>query len=112
MKIHFSVNGIEMTSDLEKYANKKVARLSRRVPRRLRVSTDCHIMFTQAVRKGVKYNTCDIVLSLDGNELRTRETTQHMYAALDIAAVQIEQQLKDLDRRDHVGLIRRHFRTS
>lgn len=112
MKARFVVNGIELTNDLEKYANQKVAHLNKRILRKFRSSTDCQITFTQAVRKGVKLNTCDIVLTSGGDKLKACETTQHMYAALDIVVVQIDQQLKVLAHKERAGLIRRHFRTN
>jgi len=112
MKINFSANGLELTSELEKYANRKVSRIARRVPRGLRSTAGCHVVFAQAIRKGIKFSTCTITLAFDGNELKAQETTQHMYAALDIATVQIEQQLKDCARKRRNGLLRRHFHAS
>jgi len=111
MTIQFSATGLKLTGELEKYANQKLARLSRRTPRRLRAKATCMVSFTYTLRKGVKSNTCDIVLSMDGNELIAHETTQHMYAALDIAAVQIEQQLKIFVRKGRKGLFGRYLRT-
>lgn len=112
MKTQFSTKGIDLTSELEKYANRKVAHISRRVPRKLRATVDCEVAFARATKKGTKLNTCTITLGIDDVELKACETTQHMYAALDIAAVQIEQQLKDYVRKELGGLLRRHFRTS
>ena len=98
MKINYSTRGFELTGELEKYANGKLARLNRKVPRRFRAKATCHVEFVQATRKGMKINTCDMTLTLHDAEFTTRETTRHMHAALDIAAVQIEQQLKDYAR--------------
>lgn len=100
MKIHFAANGIELTGDLEKYANSKIARLARKVPRRQRTYASFKIVFTQVFRKGTKQCTCNLSLWLDDTELKAEETTQHMYAALDIAVVHVEQQLKDYVRRN------------
>jgi len=98
MKIRYSAQGFELTGELEKYAAGKLARLSRRVPRRFRAKAAYEVVFRQTTRKGVKINTCSIVLKLPDAEFTAKETTRHMHAALDIAAVQIERQLKDYAR--------------
>jgi ribosomal subunit interface protein len=110
MKIHFSVKGIDLTRDLEKYTNHKLTRITRRIPRKLRTAAGYDIAFACVTRRGEKLNTCTIKLTVDDVELKASETTQHMYAALDIATVQIEQQLKDRVRRQFGGILRRHFR--
>lgn len=110
MKIHFSSKGLELTVELEKYAARKVTHLSRRIPRKLRPAAGCNVSFARATQKGAKLNTCTISLTIDDVELKASETTQHMYAALDIASVQIEQQLKDHVRKQLGGMLRRHLR--
>ncbi|HEY4161339.1 MAG TPA: HPF/RaiA family ribosome-associated protein [Candidatus Saccharimonadales bacterium] len=95
MKIRYMAQGFELTGELEKYAGGKLARLNRKVPRRFRAKAACEVAFTQTTRKAVKVNTCSIVFKLPDAEFTAKETTRHMHAALDIAAVQIEQQLKD-----------------
>jgi len=99
MKIHFSVQKFDLTPELEKYASVKVIRLVRRLPRRPRSTADCHIHFSQRQKKDVKFNTCSLTLKLADAELQATETTQHMYAALDIAVVHIEQQIRDYETR-------------
>lgn len=115
MKIHLSASGFELTSELEKYANTKVAQLVRQVPRKLRPTAVCKIHFTQKLPpKAVAMNTCSITFSLDAAELKAEETTQHMYVALDIAAVHIAHQLADYatkQRKEHLrSRLKRRFR--
>jgi putative sigma-54 modulation protein len=105
MKIHFAADGIELTVELEKYANSKIAHLARKVPRRYRTYASFKVVFSQVIRKGTKQCTCDLNLWIDDTDLRAEETTQHMYASLDIAAVHIEQQLRDYLRRKRRGLL-------
>lgn len=95
MKIQFFSNGFEPTAELEKYARKKVARLSRRVPRGLRSRAACEVRFSQKRAKGNKFNSCTIQFRVDDAELTVEETTQHMYTSLDIAAVHMERQIID-----------------
>ncbi|HSX30773.1 MAG TPA: HPF/RaiA family ribosome-associated protein [Candidatus Saccharimonadales bacterium] len=114
MKIHLNATGLELTGDLEKYAGGKLAKLAKRVPRKLRVHADCTVTFTLKRKKGAKFNTCTIVLKLDGTELKAEETTLHMYAALDIALVHVRQQLKDYVAKQRsrrpLARLQRHFR--
>lgn len=109
MKTLYSAEGLELTGELTKYANGKSAHLARKIPRRLRSKAACKVSFGQTASSEHKLNTCRIVLTLDDTELRAEETTQHMYAALDIAAVHIEQQLAEyIHTHRRQGLFRRH----
>ena len=111
MKILFSAKGFEVTSDLEKYANRKVSKLAKRIAYKGRDLAECNVFFKKVMRKGTKFNTCEISLKTEENEFKAKETTQHMYAALDIAVVQIEQQLRDeVSRRGKGNLLKRHFK--
>ncbi len=98
MKIGYLARGFELTGELEKYAGSKLARINRKIPRRFRAQAACNVAFAEATRKGVKLNTCSMTLTLLDAEFTATETTRHMHSALDIAAVQIEQQLKDYAR--------------
>jgi ribosomal subunit interface protein len=106
MKTHFVANGFDLTIDLEKYARHKLVEIGRWVPRSLRAQASCTINFDQKVRKNVKLNTCTIVVVLPEVELHSSETTSHMYAALDIAAVNIHQQLREYARRNQTRGLR------
>ena len=94
-----SVEGLELTSELEKYASLKLRRLNKFVPRWLRAEAAAEVRFAVVKRKGTKYNTCGITFMLDDAMLKAEETTLHMYTALDVAAVHIEHQLKDHARK-------------
>jgi ribosome-associated translation inhibitor RaiA len=53
--------------------------------------------------------TCQLTVKMRREELTARETTQHMYASLDVAVVAVEQQLRDY-RRQHPGAVRKYLR--
>jgi ribosome-associated translation inhibitor RaiA len=110
MTIDCSAKGFTLTTDLEKYAHNKAARLKRRLPRKFREGACCRIRFTQVVRKGTKHNTCNITFTFDDSEFKVAETTLHMYAALDVAAVNVEQQLRDYVKMHRRGLLGRRPR--
>jgi len=104
MKLLFSATGFTLTGELEKYATNKLARLTRQVPRQLRPAASCALDFTLVQQPDVKFSTCALTLTMDGESFKAEETTQHMYAALDIAVVHLEQQLKDYAARHKPGL--------
>jgi ribosomal subunit interface protein len=93
MKIRMSAEGFDLSRELEKYTSAKVAHLEKAVPRKFKVEATCEVHFAQTHKKDVKFNTCSITVILDDTQLKAAETTQHMYSALDIAAVHIESQL-------------------
>jgi ribosomal subunit interface protein len=107
MKTHYAARGIELTAELEKYANRKLIRVARKIPRRFKAGAACEVVFSRVVREGNKLTTCTIVLSLATTTMQAEEATQHAYAALDIAAVHIEQQLKEYVHMQRRGLLRR-----
>jgi ribosomal subunit interface protein len=108
MKVHIRAEGFELTAELEKYASSKIAQLARRVPRNLRPLAGCEAVFVRG--RAQKSNTCSLTLTLGDSELHSRETTQHMYAALDIAAVHVEQELKEYMAKQRRHPLRAHLR--
>jgi ribosomal subunit interface protein len=106
MKTHFVASNFDLTIDLEKYARHKLIEIGRWVPRALRAQASCTINFDQKIRGELKLNTCTIVIVLPDVELHASETTSHMYAALDIAAVNINQQLREYARRNQTRGVR------
>lgn len=95
MRIYVAAKGLELTGDLEKYARGKLARLNRKIPRKLRAGAGCEVLLRQRKRAGVQLQTCEIVLSVGPELFRAKETTRHMHAAVDVAAANVEQQVKD-----------------
>jgi len=95
MKVRLSAEGFELSAELDKYVAKKVAQIARHIPRKNKAEAACELKFSQGIHKDVKHSTCAITVAFKESELKAEETTQHMYAALDIATVRIEQQLDD-----------------
>jgi ribosomal subunit interface protein len=101
MKTHFVTTDFELTHELERYARHKLIEIGRFVPRALRAEASCTINFDQKQQGDTKLNTCTVVMVLPDTELHSRETTSHMYAALDIAAVNMNQQLRAYAAQNH-----------
>lgn len=107
MIIRQTATGLDLTPELERYATKKIKQLGRIVPRPVRKHTICHVDFSRKVRGAYKYNTCTLTLEITDAQLRAVETTQHMYASLDVAAVHMQHQLGDYAARIRKRRIRR-----
>lgn len=116
MDIEITTQGFELNQELEKYTHVKLGRITRQLTRLSHdgVPTACQVVFTQAHLRENKVNTCMLTLVLGDEKLTAQETTQHMYAALDIVTAQVEQRLKAY-RKAHsksgvIGHVRRTFR--
>jgi ribosomal subunit interface protein len=110
MQVRYTANGFTLKTELEKYAADKVASLSRHVPRQLRRTAKCSARFNQTRKKSATYSNCQLTLEVGSVVFQANETTLHMYAALDIATVNVEQQLRDYRRRLRTGGVRERLK--
>jgi ribosomal subunit interface protein len=88
-----SAEGFDLAQKLQKYTAGKVRDIEKYIPRKARGSAVLAIHFKES-KKG-KDKTCTLTLQLPQQTLAVRETTTHMYAALDIATVEIRRQLAE-----------------
>jgi ribosomal subunit interface protein len=93
LKIVLTTEKFELEPELQKYAQKKLNGLERYVPKSARESAHIEVRFKQENLKNKKHSTCELTLHLPHENLFARETTQHMYAAVDIAAAHIREQI-------------------
>lgn len=107
MYIKFQAAGGELTPELQKYTYRKLAPLLRRMPRSMRASARFMVSFERRTAKKQTVGSCKIVCAASGQIWTAEETTQHIYAALDIAVVQIEQQCKQYLRSHKQSLLGR-----
>lgn len=94
MKTQLQVRGFEPNAELYKYLRHKLAEINRRLPRSIRTRVACVVTLSQRHRKAGDMKTCAVRLTLPHGRLEARETTQHMYAALDIVVEQITVELR------------------
>lgn len=94
-----------MSEELAKYTRGKLERLDKYIPRADRPTALVEVAF----REQGALKTCSVSVKFRREELVTSETTQHMYASLDIAAAAVEQSLKEY-RQQHPGPVRRYLR--
>lgn len=110
-----SAEGFDLTPKLQKYLTGKVKDIEKYIPRKARESAVLAVRFKIA-KKGQE-KTCTLALQLPQKTLASSETTTHMYAALDIATVEIRRQLAEYKSQHgragiHRRIIRRFKRTN
>jgi putative sigma-54 modulation protein len=93
IKIVISAEKFELNPDLQKYTQKKINTLEKYIPKSVRQSAHCEVRFRLDHIKEKKQSTCELTLHLPHENLFAQEATPHMYAALDIAAAHIHEQL-------------------
>jgi len=94
----------ELGEELAKYARGKLENLDKYLPHKDRATTLLEVTFSE---QGA-LKTCQLTVKLRREEIIARETTQHMYASLDVAVVAVEQRLRDY-RRQHPGAVRKYL---
>ncbi|MFA5004152.1 MAG: ribosome-associated translation inhibitor RaiA [Candidatus Saccharimonadales bacterium] len=101
---------INLDGDLEKYANKKIGGLEKYVPKRARESAHAEVILKRVPSKDKNKFCCEITLHLPHEILNCKETTQHLYAAIDVASAKARHQLqKYKDEHGTPRLYRRLF---
>ena len=111
MQIELMAHGFDMGGELEKYTKKKLASLQRHVPRKVRDEATCKVAFSVVEFEGGKASTCNIVLRTGDATYNASESTEHMYAAFDIATARVRLRLLEDNKQARATRPRRRFRT-
>lgn len=103
------INGVHAKVDekLRGYVVKKLGRLDRYVPRRVRKSLHLEIKLKESKAKAMKQFTCEAVLHMPGEVVRVQETTLNLFAAADIVEEKLKIQLKKYKELHGSSRIRR-----
>ncbi len=90
------ISGIHFTldDDVRKYAAKKIGRLDQYISRHARKSLHAEVKLQQHKVKAKKECSCEVILHLPHDTLTAKETTINMFAAIDIVAAKLKNQLK------------------
>jgi ribosomal subunit interface protein len=94
MTIDIKTSGYEPSPDFGKYTKQKLTEVARRVPRSQRETATCSLKCMQRKGDDGDIKTCRIIVQFGGEEFRAKETTQHMYTALDIVVADVVQQIR------------------
>ena len=102
-----NAEGFDLTPKLQKYTASKVKDIQKYIPRKAREAAVLAIHFKEA-KKGQE-KTCTLALQLPQDTLAAKETTTHMYAAFDIAVVEIRRQLAEYKSKHSKYGLRHRF---
>ncbi len=94
---NIAISGIsaEVTTDLEKYINKKIGKLDKHLPKDQRDSVRADVKLKESVsKKAGKKCSCEVILHVPGARLTAEESTVNMFAAVDIVEAKLQSQLK------------------
>lgn len=94
--LKLTIEGIHMNinPDQGKYIRKRMNRLEKYVPRRARASAHAEVTLKKQPLKARHNFTCEISLYLPQEILNCQETTQHPYAAIDVATAKLQTQIE------------------
>ncbi len=96
----------ELTPKLERYIRKKVKELEKYIPRAARESAQADVRLRQSPSKTKQTATCDLTLYLPKAALHARETTEHMYAAFDVAVASVRHQIAEYKTKHEPARLR------
>ncbi len=96
----------ELTPKLERYIRKKVKELEKYIPRAARESAQADVRLKQSPSKTKQSATCDLTLYLPKAALHARETTEHMYAAFDVAVASVQHQIAEYKSKHEPARLR------
>jgi ribosomal subunit interface protein len=103
------INGVhaEITDDIRKYVMKKIGKLDSYMPRAARESAHAEIKLKERKVKDKNNCTCEVILHLPKEVLRTEETTMNMFAAVDIVETKLKNLLKKYKDTHNAGRLHR-----
>jgi putative sigma-54 modulation protein len=106
------INGVhyEVDDNLRRYANKKLTKLERYLPKHAHDSAHLRIWLKESHAKDKKHCTCEVSLHLPHETITISESTLNMYAAIDIVQAKLKQRISKY-RELHTGHRRRRLLT-
>lgn len=85
---------MDLDAKIQKYVTAKLNKLEKYLPRHARESAHAEVFLKERKIKTRKECTCEVVLHLPKETIRTEETTMNIYAAVDIVEAKLRNQLK------------------
>jgi ribosomal subunit interface protein len=108
----FEINGIHTVVDenLRKYVNKKIGRLDKYLPRHHRDSVHVVVELKESKAKDKNKYTCEVIMHLPhGGDIKVRESTMNMFAAVDIVETKLKLLIKKHKEQHASGKLARHL---
>lgn len=90
------VSGVHTDVDkkLRDYVTRKIGRLDRFTPRKIREALHAEVILKNTKAKDKKHCVCEVVVFLPHDKITVSESTMNMYAAVDIVEAKLKNLLK------------------
>lgn len=102
----------DVSPKLKKYVFKKIGRMDRYLPRKVRESAHAQVKLKEVQSKRTqKQYTCEVILKLPHDTITISETTMNIFAAVDIVETKLKNQIKKYkEKNDRKRIGRRIIR--
>lgn len=84
---------MEVGDDVRRYVRRKIGRLDRFLPRRVRESVHAEVKLKLGRAKDKQERTCEVIVHLPQETFTVKETTINIFAATDIAEAKLKTHL-------------------
>jgi len=93
-KFELSATQMELDERLKKYATKKLAYIDKYLSKHVRSSAHLEVRLKEHKSGGQKQSVCDVLLHLPHDTIKIRESTQNIFASIDIVEAKLKQQVR------------------
>lgn len=108
-KFELSATHLELDERLKKYVTKKLANVDKYLNRHARPSAHLEVRLKEHKAKGQKQSVCDVLLHLPHDTIKIQESTQNIFASIDIVEAKLKQQIRTYKERHTDGKRRRRL---
>lgn len=93
-KFELSATHLELDERLKKYVTRKLANIDKYLSKHIRPSAHLEVRLKEHKSSGQKQSVCDVTLHLPHGTIKIRESTQNIFASVDIAEAKLKQQVR------------------
>ncbi len=108
-KIDLTASHVELDENLKKYVDRKIGKLDKYIPRRLRDSVQVEVQLKETKSFHKNKCWCEVSLALPGDKIVVSEGTLNIYAAIDIVEEKLKHQLIKYKQLHSSSKIYRHL---
>lgn len=108
-KFDLTASHLELDDRLKKYATKKLATIDKYLSKHVRPTAHMEVRLKEHTSNGQKQCVCDVTFHLPQDTLKIHDSTQNIYAAIDIVEAKLKQQVKKYKELHMGGKRRRHL---
>ncbi len=111
MAAKLDIHGVhfEVDENLQKYITKKINKLDKYLSPETKGSAHAEIFLSETKARSGKVCECEVVYHLPKDNIRVKEGTINIYAAVDIVEEKLKQSLKKYKDLHHGGRKQRHL---